>query len=194
MSTITDNATALVAQNIRGRREKLGLTLRALAAKSGISASMISDIERGAKSPTVATLSEIAAALELPLAALVDGAPAQASRIRVLRASERREVVDRKSGARRDDFGPAPAGSSVEFLRYSVPPRAVAGPFPAHPRGTIEHVYLAAGSVRVIVGGDSELLKAGDCCTCLADAPHGFDNSEGKVEAKLYLVIESPGG
>ena len=194
MSTITDKTTALVAHNLHGRREKLGLTLRALAARSGVSSSMISDIERGAKSPTVTTLAALAEALELPLAALVEGAPAQTSRMRVLRATERREVIDRKSGARRDNFGPAPAGSGVEFLCYSIPPRTVAGPFPAHPRGTIEHIYLAAGSLRITVGSDAELLKAGDCCTCLADAPHGFDNSQGKLEARLYLVIESPGG
>jgi mannose-6-phosphate isomerase-like protein (cupin superfamily) len=153
---------------------------------------MISDIERGAKSPTIATLSALAAALEQPLGALVDGAPARVQRVRVLRASERREITDRKSGARRDSFGPVPAGSAVEFLRYSIPPKTVAGPFAAHPRGTIEHIYLAAGSVRITVGRDSALLGAGDSCTCLADAPHGFDNSAGKVEAKLFLVIERP--
>jgi len=193
MSTIEDNATALVARNVRARREQLRLTLRALAARSGVSASMLSDLERGTKSPTVSTLSAIAGALEVPLAALVDEAPAQARRLRVERAAERREAIDRKSGARRDDFGPVPAGSGIRFLRYSVPPRTVAGPFPAHARGTIEHIHLAAGSLRITVGGDSEVLKAGDSCTCLSDAPHGFDNSEGRVEARLYMVIEGPG-
>jgi len=192
LSTIADGIASFVAQNVRAQREKLGLSLRALADKSGVSASMISDVERGAKSPTIATLSALAAALEQPLATLVDGAPAQVPRVRVQRASERREITDRKSGARRGNFGPAPAGSAVEFLRYSLPPKTVAGPFPAHPRGTIEHIYLAAGSVRIIVGHDSALLGAGDSCICLADAPHGFDNSAGKVEAKLFLVIERP--
>jgi transcriptional regulator with XRE-family HTH domain len=187
-----DDTTKQVAQAIRNRRERLGLTLRALAAKSGVSSSMISDIEREAKSPTISTLSALAEALEVPLAALVTTPTPSARRMRVVRASERSEFVDPVSGARRDSFGPAVAGSKVEFLRYAVPPRTVAGPFPAHENGTIEHVHLAAGSVRVMLGADAVALRTGDSCTCLADAPHGFDNSEGEVEALVYLVIEPP--
>jgi quercetin dioxygenase-like cupin family protein len=85
------------------------------------------------------------------------------------------------------------AGSEVEFLRYVVPPRTLAGPFPAHAPGTIEHVYLAAGSVRIMLGDDVADLKAGDSCSCYADMPHGFDNREGKTPAELIIVVEPPG-
>ncbi|MBV8651890.1 MAG: helix-turn-helix transcriptional regulator [Alphaproteobacteria bacterium] len=180
-----------MAQAIRERREQLGLTLRALAARSGVSSSMISDVERGAKSPTISTLSALADALAVPISTLVESA-SPAVRLRVVRAAERSASVDPASGARRDSFGPALAGSKVEFLRYTVPPRTVAGPFPAHPSGTIEHVHLAAGRVRVTLGEDAAILEAGDSCTCLADTTHGFDNRESDVEALLYLVIEPP--
>jgi hypothetical protein len=36
------------------------------------------------------------------------------------------------------------------------------------------------------------MLEAGDSCTCLADTPHRFDNSEGDVEALIYIVVERP--
>jgi transcriptional regulator with XRE-family HTH domain len=192
LSAIGDRVTTRVAQAIRKRRQQLGLTLRALAAKSGVSSSMISDIERKTKSPTISTLSALAEALEVPVAALVETPAPTTQRMRVVRASQRSEFIDPASGARRDSFGPAIAGSRVEFLRYAVPPRGVAGPFPAHASGTIEHVHLASGSVRVVLGTDAATLDAGDSCTCLADAPHSFDNSEGEVEALIYLVIEPP--
>jgi hypothetical protein len=131
---------------------------------------MISDIERKAKSPTIATLSALAEALEVPIAALIDTEAPPRRRMRVIRASERSTFIDPASGARRDSFGPALAGSKVEFLSYVVPPHTVAGPFPAHASGTIEHVHLAAGSVRVRLGTDAVTLEAGDTCTCLADA------------------------
>jgi transcriptional regulator with XRE-family HTH domain len=192
LSSLRDDITARVAQAIRARREQLGLTLRVLAARSGVSSSMISDIERGAKSPTILTLSALAEALAVPISALVDGTTSATTRLRVVRASERLAFIDPASGARRDNFGPALAGSKVEFLRYAVPPHAVAGPFPAHASGTIEHVHLAAGTIRVMLGTDAVMLEAGDSCTCLADAQHGFDNREGDVEALLYLIIEPP--
>jgi len=190
LSTIADDVSARVGRAVRARREELRLTLRTLAATSEISSSMISDIERGTKSPTIATLSRVAAALGLPLPALLDEASPGPGRIRVVRSGERPPVVDPANGASRQNFGPAVAGSNVEFLRYAVPPRTMAGPFAAHRRGAIEHVHLAAGAVRIVVGDEAVRLAAGDSCSCFADAAHLFDNADGDVEALIYLVIE----
>jgi len=73
------------------RREQLGLTLRELATRSGVSSSMISDIERGAKSPTLSTLSALVQALGVSMSALLDSASPKSGRIHVVRASERPE-------------------------------------------------------------------------------------------------------
>ena len=192
LSTKEAITTLRVARAVRARREKLGLTLRALAAKSGASSSMISDLERGAKSPTISTLSAIAEALEVPISALVDPGTSATRRLHVIRASERTKLVDPASGTRRDGFGPAIAASKIEFMRYAVPPGASAGPFPAHANGTIGHIHLASGGIRIVLGTDAVMLQAGDSCTCLADAPHAFDNRKGDVEALIYVVIEPP--
>ncbi len=187
LSTIEDK----LAKTVRDRREQLKLTLRELAAKSGVSSSMISDIERGTKSPTISTLLALATALEMPISAFVDIATPMTNRVHVVRAGERPTSIDPINGAKRDQFGSSIAGSNVEFLRYVVPPRTSAGPFAAHANGTIEHLHLAAGRLRVVVGSNEVTLEAGDSCTCLTDVPHGFDNRESDVEAEIYLVIES---
>jgi transcriptional regulator with XRE-family HTH domain len=169
----------------------MGLTVRALASRSGVSSSMISDVERAAKSPTISTLAALSKALEMPLSTLVDSR--EPTRMRVVKASERQWLVETATGAKRDRFVPTVAGSDVEFLRYVVPPHTLAGPFPAHARGTIEHVYLATGSVRVTLGNDIAELEAGDSCSCYADMPHAFDNREGETPAELIIVVEPPG-
>ena len=84
-------------------------------------------------------------AVGLPMSALVDSAASLASRIHVVRAAERPNFIDTRSGAKRDNFGPKLPGSKVEFLRYVVPPRRMAGPFAAHAKGTIEHMHAALG-------------------------------------------------
>ena len=190
MSTIADKETAKVGRALKARRESLGFTLRALATKSGVSSSMISDIERGAKSPTISTLSLLATALRVPVSGLLGMELPSPGRIQVIRGAEQPAIVDPVSGARREKFGPAQAGSKVEFVRYAVPPRTAAGPFPAHAAGTIEHLHVAAGAVRVVCGDDAARLNAGDSCTCRADAPHLFDNADGDAEALIYVVIE----
>ncbi len=192
LSTTEDNLIERVAHAIKNRREQLGLTLRVLASRSGVSSSMISDVERGAKSPTISILYALAQALGVPISALVDSAANPTRRTYVVRACERPEFIDPTSGARRDSFRPTVAGSKVEFLRYAVPPHSVAGPFAGHASGTIEHMHMAAGSIRAVFGTDAVMLKVGDSCTCLADAPHSFDNREGKVEALIYIVVERP--
>jgi transcriptional regulator with XRE-family HTH domain len=188
VSTIADKTAEQVGRAVKGRREELNLTLRALATKSGISPSMISDIERGAKSPTIATLAQLSEALDVSVAALVDARPPE--RIRVVRAAAMSTLTDPATGATHQSFGPAVAGSKVEFLRYMVPPRVTAGPFAAHANGTIEHVHVGAGAVRVVVGDEAVTLRAGDSCSCRADASHAFDNAQGDVEALIYLVVE----
>jgi transcriptional regulator with XRE-family HTH domain len=193
LSTIEDNARWL-GRAVKARREALGLALRALASMSGISPSMISDIERGTKSPTVATLSSLAKALGIPTSALLDMERSGPGRIHVVRGSKRRAAAESGGGARLESFVPAIAGTNVEFLRYAVPPHTVAGPFAAHASGTIEHIHLAAGAVRIVCGDDMVALEAGDSCSCFADAPHLFDNKAGKGEALIYLVIERGSG
>jgi transcriptional regulator with XRE-family HTH domain len=187
-----DVITTFVAQAVRQRREQLGLTMRALAVKSGVSSSMISDIERGAKSPTVTTLAALAEALGVTLSALVDRAAQPAARMHVVRGPENPEFVDPASGARRKSLGPAMAGSKLEFLRYAVPARAVAGPFAPHASGTIEHMHLAEGRICIKFGPETMVLEAGDSCSCFADAPHSFDNGEGDADALIYIAVERP--
>jgi transcriptional regulator with XRE-family HTH domain len=190
LPTIADKIARRVGQAIKERREGLSLTLRALASKSGISASMISDIERGAKSPTISTLSVLAAALGVPTSTLVDTAIPASGRIHVVRGSEQHPLIDPATGARRQGLGPALTGSKIEFLRYVVPPHITAGPFAAHASGTIEHIHVAAGAIRVVVGNEAVRLEDGDSCSCIADALHLFDNAGGDVEALIYLVVE----
>jgi transcriptional regulator with XRE-family HTH domain len=190
MSTIANSLPKRVGQAVKTRREDLNLTLRALASRSGVSSSMISDIERGEKSPTISTLATLSAALGMPISVLVDKPLPTTKRIRVVRGSRRHSRMGATTGARRQSFGPAIAGSKVEFMRYAVPAHTIAGPFPAHAVGTIEHIHVAAGAVRVAVGDHAVSLNAGDSCSCFADAMHLFDNARGDVEALIYLVVE----
>ncbi|WP_142249806.1 XRE family transcriptional regulator [Bradyrhizobium sp. UNPF46] len=189
-SSIDDKILTRIAQAIRRRRGELSLTVRALASRSGVSSSMISDVERAAKSPTISTLAALSEALEIPLSTLVESQ--EPARLRVVKAAERQWLVESGTGAKRDRFVPTVAGSEVEFLRYVVPPKTLAGPFPAHAPGTIEHVYLVAGAIRITLGNDVADLEAGDSCSCYADLPHGFDNRDGKTPAEFIIVVEPP--
>ena len=78
METIASDLNARIAERVRELRATRGLSLDALASKSGVSRSMISLIERGESSPTAVVLEKLAAGLGVMLASLFD-APAAAS-------------------------------------------------------------------------------------------------------------------
>jgi transcriptional regulator with XRE-family HTH domain len=192
MSIIEDSLAGQLARSIKGRRDRFGLTLRELAEKSGVSASMISDVERGTKSPTLATLAALAVALKTPLSDLLEDEKPTAARIHVLRAADSPPIADRRSGVRRQGLIPKPTAGKVEFARYVVPAGKSAGPFAAHPAGTVEYVHLEVGRIGFVLGTSTVTLGAGDSCWCIADAPHSFDNRNGKIAARLYVIVEPP--
>ncbi len=187
LSTLENEVSLSTGRAVKGQREAAGFSLRVLAARSGISASMISDIERGTKSPTVITVVRLAQALGVTAAALIDGGAGPAPRIRVLR---RGEAASGEHPAPWQSLGPAAPGSRVDFVRYQIPPSTVLGPSIAHALGTVEHMHVATGTVRVTVGDETAELAAGDSCSCRTDVPHGVENPDPSVEALIYLIVE----
>jgi transcriptional regulator with XRE-family HTH domain len=187
MSTIENDISVRTGRAVKQQREAAGFSLRALASRSGISSSMISDIERGTKSPTVTTMVRLAQALGVSAAALIDGGTDPAQRIHVLR---RGEGAGGEQPAPWESLKPATPGSRIDFVRYQIPPSAVLGPATAHAPGTIEHMHVAAGTVRVTVGDETAELAAGDSCSCRTDAPHGVENPDPSAEALIYLIVE----
>src|SRR5689334_22055787 len=125
LSTLEDDISLRTGRAVKRLREAAGFSLRDLATRAGISPSMISDIERGAKSPTVTTIVRLAQALGASAAALIDGGTDLAPRIRVLR---RGEGAGGERPAPWQSLGAGVPGSRIDFVRYQIPPATALGP------------------------------------------------------------------
>src|SRR5438046_8014839 len=86
--TVEVNGIPPIGPRVRALREAEGLSLRELAERSGVSAPMLSQVERGETSPTLATAARIAAGLELSLSQLLR--LDEGGAVSVVRADERR--------------------------------------------------------------------------------------------------------
>ena len=75
-------------------------------------------------------------------------------------------------------------------MRFQIPPATSLGQANAHAPGTIEHVYVAAGTLRVTVGDETAELYAGDSCSCRTDVAHAVENPDPSAEALIYLIVE----
>lgn len=177
-----------VGRYLRERRLAQGLTFRALAARSGVSASMISDVERGAKSPSINVLVALSEALgTTPSQLLAGGESAAATMLRVAKTQQR--VVVNETGARREHFEPTIQGSRLEFLRFVLPAGADTGDLPPHRHGGIEHAHVSSGTIEAFAGGERTVVRAGDTVVFPAGQTHRYRNT-GKREASIYVVIE----
>lgn len=175
---------------IRALREAMDLSLRDLADRSGVSAPMLSQVERGETSPTLQVASRIAAGLELRLSQLLrldeDGA------VSVVRRTERRKGPA-AGGHRYEILTPPLPGQRAEVSLHRLAAGASTGGRgdpPMHEPGSREVALIEKGAVTFHCDGQRYELASGDCVTFDADLPHGFENP-GEDEAVLLAVVSA---
>lgn len=186
--TETDNAilTRLPARLKEARRLQ-GLSLDAVAKLSGVSRSMVSQIERGESSPTISTLWNLTRALQVDFAGLLDAAP-DAPQVEVLRAAEVPTIDNLGSGCRIRILSPPEDAGRHEVYELTISKGGMLDSQP-HTRGAREHLTVIAGGLVVTSGGMSRGLSAGDTARYAADVPHRIAADEGEVRA--FLVVQN---
>ncbi|MHB1469183.1 MAG: helix-turn-helix domain-containing protein [Solirubrobacteraceae bacterium] len=180
---------AKTGARVRALREASSLSLRELALRSGVSAPMLSQVERGETSPTLVVAAKIAAGLDLRLSQLLrleeDGA------VTVVRASERRRGGNAQLGHSYEVLSSAQPGQRAELSRHVLAPGgSTGGPGdpPMHEPGSRETALVERGGVTLVCDGEEHALGAGDCVTFDADLPHHFENRT-SAEASLLAIV-----
>ena len=174
-------------RRVRALREARGLSLRDLADLSGVSAPMLSQVERGDTSPTLAVAGKIAAGLGLSLSQLLR--LDEGHHVVLSRAKERRSV--RRNGHRYEQVTPGLPGERASVTVHALRAGARtggAGDAPLHAAGSRETVLVQAGALAVFVDGERFELGAGDAITFDADLPHHFENP-GNTETTFTAVV-----
>jgi len=175
---------------VRELRQKKNWSLEELATASGVSRSMLSQIERHRVNPTVAVAQGIAQAFGVPLGALVDG-PAYTPALDVIRANDRTYRFRTQTGSERSTceirtLSPLHLEKRVEFyeLRFVAGSGLRSSP---HFTGTREILTVTQGTLRVTSGKESCRLGAGDSVFYHADVPHAIENI-GRGTAVAFLI------
>jgi transcriptional regulator with XRE-family HTH domain len=167
---------------LRGER---GWSLDALASASGVSRSMLSQIERNQANPTLAVTMRIAGAFGMGLAELLE-VPGASSAVNVIRADDHSFHYRSDKYCRIRTLSPLNLEKDVEFYEVQLQPGGALRSAP-HFEGTREFLTVQEGEVSVESGGDAETLRAGDSASYRADVPHAIINV-GKKQAVIFLV------
>jgi transcriptional regulator with XRE-family HTH domain len=180
-----------IAQRIHGLRAGACLSLDALAARSGVSRSMISLIERGRSSPTAVVLEKLAAGLGVTLASLFD-APAAAvpsADGHVARRRDQPEWQDPASGYVRRNVSPPGVPQPMQIVEVQFPPgRRVTFESATRAMRVHQQVWVLAGTMEITLGQNRHRLREGDCLAMELDGPAMFHNPTRKP-ARYAVVI-----
>jgi transcriptional regulator with XRE-family HTH domain len=177
---------AEVGARLRAERLARGLALDRLAELSEVSRSMVSDVERGVKTPSVLVLDRLATALGTSIARLLDD-PARTPV--VVLTHDRQRVVRDPSGWERRILSPVLPGVEFEFMRTTIDPGVDAGEFAAHAAGSREYVAVEAGRLRLTVDAEVFSLDRGDSVFYPGDRRHAFA-ADGPRQCVFYLAME----
>src|SRR5919107_3717819 len=189
MAAAADSTIAAVGPRVKALREAMDLSLRELAERSGVSAPMLSQVERGETSPTLQVAGRIASGLDLRLSQLLrldeDGA------VSIVRWADRRR--ERRDGHAYEILTPPLPGQRAEVTQHTLQPGArtgAAGDPPMHEPGSRETVLVTRGAVTFSCDGTDHDLHEGDAVTFDADLPHHFVNPTTQ-EAVLLGVLSA---
>lgn len=171
---------------VKRRRHMCGMGIEALASRSGVSRSMISDIERGLKMPTVLVLDHIATAMGTSIAHLLDE-PSVGRVVALPRSAQR--VVEDPSGWQRRILSPVLPGVDFEFMCTTIGPGVDAGEFSPHGAGSREYLVVERGRLTLTIDDEPRVLMAGDAIFYHGDCRHAFANT-GRRDCVYYLAVD----
>jgi len=190
---------AALGAQLRSLRKTRELTLEQLAARSGVSAGLLSQMERGQGNPSFNTLVQVAHALSVPVASLFR---TEASGSPVVRRAERRRIDIHAGDAA--GGGPAAGGGAaaeptvtelltpslagaLEVLMIEVPPGYSTEATPFTHEGE-EFGLILEGRHEVHLGEDTYTLEVGDSITYSSRTPHWYRNPGDEPVRSLWVI------
>jgi transcriptional regulator with XRE-family HTH domain len=182
----------VVGQRIKALREALQLSLRDLAERSGVSAPMLSQVERGETSPTLSVAARIARGLDLSLSQLLR--LDETHHVVVVAGDQRRRGADTGRGHTYEMITPPLPGQRVALSEHTLEPGASTGgegDAPIHEPGSRETLLVQKGRLDLIIDGERRTLNERDSVTFDADLPHHFENP-GKTTT-TFLAVTAAG-
>jgi transcriptional regulator with XRE-family HTH domain len=178
-----------IGQRVHALRDAMGMSLRDLAERTGVTAPMLSQVERCETSPTLSVAGRIASGLELSLSQLLRLDEGEG--VSVVRKKERRA-----GGSKRHAYEiitPPLPGQRAEVSLHTLKPQAsTGGPGdpPMHEPGSRETAVVTDGAVALKIAGQEYRLETGDSVTFDADLPHHFENPDA-AEARFMSVVSA---
>ncbi len=171
-------------QTIRARRLELGLTLQALAEKSGLSVAFISQVERNQASASMVSLMNLARALEVSVTTFMEIPMGEAP----IRRRSDPQYIEIESPVQYIQLSAGMKFQQMDALLMIIPPGHV---FPIDQREGEDFLYVMKGELYTELGEIKETLRAGDSTHFNSRTPHTASNLTNEDVVLLYVGTPS---
>jgi transcriptional regulator with XRE-family HTH domain len=188
MPVFEEKLEVSLGNRLRELRRQQALSLRALAEKSGLSANTLSLIENGKTSPSVATLQQIALALNVPITAFFD---TEIRRDPVIHTKNDQRTASAFAHGTLEEMGSGVGTEGLQPFIANLNAQADSGPQPLVHDGS-EFVYCLSGQVVYVVNEETYILEPGDSLLFTSKTPHAWRNESGEpVRLMIIMALES---
>jgi transcriptional regulator with XRE-family HTH domain len=174
-----------VGERVRQLRLGQGMSVRNLAAKTGFSPSLISQVEHGQVTPSIGSLERIAMALGVGLGKFFSEPNTHVTGL--VRASARQRLTSTWSPVSIEALGPMDGSGKLESVLMTMAPGGRSGKYPATDSAE-KFAFIVEGEVTLTVGGEVHTLGTGDAITFAPADQHQWENSEAGI-AQVIIVV-----
>ncbi|MFK4438771.1 helix-turn-helix domain-containing protein [Paenibacillus sp. RC21] len=177
----------IIAKNLKAFRENKKLSLERVAELTGVSKTMIGQIERGESSPTITTIWKIANGLKISFSSLINNPQ---SDTKVVLGSEIQILTEDNGKYRVYPHFPFEDNRRFEVYSIEIEQKGFLSA-DSHGEGTEEFLTVFDGELTIRVNDLEYTVKSGDSIRFKADRPHTYHNS-GETLTRLSMVIYYP--
>jgi transcriptional regulator with XRE-family HTH domain len=184
-----DDMNVVLAKNLKNLRDRHRLSLDKVAELSGVSKTMLGQIERGESNPTINTVWKIANGLKTSFTSLINEPVTDAA---VITSGQVQVLVEDNGKCRYYAYFPFDEKRRFEMYTIEMDKGGYLSSEP-HREGTEESVTIFEGELTIRVNQEEYTVKKGDAIRFLADRSHSYHNS-GHDMVRLSMVIHYPNG
>lgn len=182
------HVNGIIARNLRERREARKLSLEQLARASGVSKSMLAQIERGEANPSISTVWKIANGLKVSFTSLLQR---HEPSVELVGSGDVEPLLEDEGRLRNWPVFPFDEKTRFEVFRMEIDAGGELRS-EAHPEATQEYITVFDGELTVCMGEKTYRVSAGDAIRFSADQAHGYRN-EGARMVRLSMVLQYAG-
>ncbi|MGG2090748.1 helix-turn-helix domain-containing protein [Priestia aryabhattai] len=177
----------IIAKNLKGFRESKKLSLERVSELTGVSKTMIGQIERGESSPTITTIWKIANGLKISFTSLINDPQPDTKII----SKDEIQILSEDNGKYRV-YPYFPFEDDRRFEVYSIElEKGGSVEANSHREGTEEFITVFEGELTISVNSNEYTVKKGNAIRFRADRPHSYYN-RGKTLTRLSMIIYYP--